>query len=580
MKTIFLSVLFVLTSFIIKSQVIYSDDFGKNIKKITTNPSLITSLNNNSLEIIGNGTSGSYQNLLYNFHNSGTNTIVNATSSSKIYIKIKADNSPTLRIDFVDNNGYSTSLHGLTLKPSAAYQIFELNYTSKLIDGGYGGPCSPGPCNVNPAQLVQLAFYINPGSGAYSGKISIEWISIGESLEIQPIEPGLNLSNAKVIGYLPDYRFNLSNQIDYTKLTHLMICFANPDASGNLQINNFSKVIIDAKNQNPNIKIFLSLAGGLDKNSITASYWANLIDIPSNRAGFISKIVNYINTYNFDGVDIDLEFDLVTSGYSDFVIELNTALDINSKQISAAFPKVYYANLTQVALETFDFINLMAYDNAGFWNPTSPAQHSSYSFAEDNINFWKTTGNISGEKLVLGVPFYGHNFDDLSFVTYGQMVQSNASYADVDRVGNTFYNGRPTIEQKVQLAHNKVGGIMIWELGQDSFNTYSLLTAIHEKYTALGVTTTGLGSNAATVSIQENFDQDNLITVYPNPSEGLLNVKSIEEINNIIGYNIVGEVVYETNSNILNLIDLPKGLYYLKVITRSNHIYTKKIFKK
>ena len=153
----------------------------------------------------------------------------------------------------------------------------------------------------------------------------------------------------------------------------------------------------------------------------------------------------------------------------------------------------------------------MAYDNAGFWNPTSPAQHSSYSFAEDNINFWKTTGNISGEKLVLGVPFYGHNFDDLSFVTYGQMVQSNVSYADVDRVGNTFYNGRPTIEQKVQLAHNKVGGIMIWELGQDSFNAYSLLTAIHEKYTALGVTTTGLGSNAATVSIQENFDQDNLI---------------------------------------------------------------------
>ena len=579
MKTIFLLVSILLTSFICKSQVIYSDDFDANIKKITTTPSLITSLNNNSLEISGNGTSGSYQNLMYNFHNSGTNTIINATSSPKIYIKIKAENSPTIRIDFVDSYGYSTSLHGLTANPSSVYQIYELNYTGKLIDGGYGGPCTSGPCNVNPAQLVQLAFYINPGTGSYSGKINIEWLSIGESLEPLPVEPNLNLNYAKVVGYLPDYRFGLSSQIDYTKLTHLLICFANPDASGNLQIGNFSQVIIDAKNQNPNIKILLSLGGGGIENTAVATNWSNLIDIPTNRPGFISKIVSFINTNNLDGVDIDLEFDLVTTGYSGFVLELNTALDLNNKLITAAFPKVYYPNLTQAALETFDFINLMAYDNAGFWNPT-PAQHSSYSFAEDNINFWKTIGNITGDKLVLGVPFYGHNFSTTQFVTYGQMVQDNVSYADLDQVGNTFYNGRPTIEQKVQLAYNKVGGIMIWELGQDSFNAYSLLTAIHEKYTALGVTTTGLGSNASAVSIQENLEQENLITVYPNPSEGLFNLKSVEEIKNIIVYNIVGEVVYETNTKKLNLIDLPQGVYYLKVITRSNNNYTNKIIKK
>lgn len=576
MKSKVLITLFLITTFLSRSQVIYSDEFDENVNNFATINSLSTTINANSIEINGNGTSGSYENLIYSFHNSGTNTTINASSSPKIYIKIKAENSPTVRVDFVDNNGYSTSLHGLTVSPSSEYQIFELNYTDRLIDGGYGGPCTSGPCNLDPSQLEQLAFYINPGSGGYAGTINIEWISIGESLEI---EPDLNLKNAKVIGYLPDYRFNLSSQIDYTKLTHLMICFANPDASGNLQISDFSQVITDAKAQNPNIKILLSLAGGGIENTPIATYWSNLIDIPANRPGFISKIVNYVNNNNFDGVDIDLEFDLVTSGYSDFVLELNTALDIHNKLITVAFPKVYYTHLTQTALEVFDFINLMAYDNAGLWSP-SPAQHSSFTFAEENINFWKTTGKISPEKLILGVPFYGHNFDASTFVTYGEMVAQNPNNANVDQIGNTFYNGIPTIKNKVELAYHKVGGIMIWELGQDSFSENSLLTAIHDKYTSLNVTTTGLGSNSATLSLEDNVDLDNLINIYPNPTEGMLNIKSQNKINAIIVYTTLGKIVKISRSSNINLTSLPKGLYLLKMVTENNNIITKKIIKR
>jgi hypothetical protein len=71
----------------------------------------------------------------------------------------------------------------------------------------------------------------------------------------------------------------------------------------------------------------------------------------------------------------------------------------------------------------------------------------------------------------------------------------NSSYADRDNVGNKYYNGRPTIKSKVKLASSKVSGLMIWELGQDSFTQYSLLNAIHEEYIKLGIKTTNLCEN-------------------------------------------------------------------------------------
>ena len=75
------------------------------------------------------------------------------------------------------------------------------------------------------------------------------------------------------------------------------------------------------------------------------------------------------------------------------------------------------------------------------------------------------------------------------------MVASNVSNADRDNVGNKYYNGRPTMRTKVRLAAESLSGIMIWELGQDSFTEYSLLETIHKEYTDFGVETTNLCGN-------------------------------------------------------------------------------------
>ena len=299
---------------------------------------------------------------------------------------------------------------------------------------------------------------------------------------------------ARVVGYLPSYRFDSNEKIDYCKLTHLNLAFANPGSNGKLIINDFSGVVVRARNENNNIKIYISIGGGYltDDQALT---WSNSIDIKDNRPIIINEIVNFVVDNSLDGVDVDLEWQYVTSGYSDFVIELKSALSTKGKSMTAALPgTTKFDNITEEALQTFDFINIMAYDFTGPWNPTASGQHSSYNNAVESINFWKNTG-VSQSKLTLGVPFYGYDFSNSSNVTsftFGQMVSTNNSYSEIDNVGMKYYNGRPTIKSKVKLASEQVSGIMIWELGQDSFSDYSLLKTIHKEYNNLGFKTSGL----------------------------------------------------------------------------------------
>ena len=302
----------------------------------------------------------------------------------------------------------------------------------------------------------------------------------------------------RVVGYLPAYRFHLSNKIEYCKLTHLNLSFANPDSNGNIIMPSIASVVSDARADNSNIIICISLAGGGLTNEESTS-WANLIDTASNRPSFIANIVDYVITNGLDGVDVDLEWNHVTSGYSDFVIELDAALSNHNKLLTVAFPQIRYNNVTDAALNAFDFINIMSYDATGPWSPLSPGQHSSFQFSKEGINFWKNTVGISKEKLTLGVPFYGYDFVNSTTVnafSFNEMVRVNVNNANLDQVGAAYYNGIPIIKSKVNLANdNDIGGIMIWELGQDSFDEYSLLRTIHDEYTRLGITTTGLCGN-------------------------------------------------------------------------------------
>lgn len=309
---------------------------------------------------------------------------------------------------------------------------------------------------------------------------------------------------ARVVGYFPTWRFTLTDKVDFCKLTHVNIAFGNPMVDGTIQlsnpsaISNLEQVISTAKLQNSSIQFYISLAGGVLSDQV-ANTWKSFLASSQDRPKLIDKIIEFVLENKLDGVDVDLEWSHVTQGYSDFVIELKKELSIHGKGMTAAFPpETKFSQISDQALAVFDFINIMVYDYTGSWNPSAPGQHSSYDHAERGINYWKNIVGIAGEKLTLGVPFYGYNFLNSTTVesfTYGSMVASNTSNSERDQVGNKYYNGRPTIASKVKLAAQNLSGIMIWELGQDSFTEYSLLQTIHKTYTDLGVKTTELCGN-------------------------------------------------------------------------------------
>jgi len=390
---------------------------------------------------------------------------------------------------------------------------------------------------------------------------------------------------ARVVGYLPTYRFSLSPQIEYCKLTHLNLAFANPDTAGNLIMQDMKAVISDALNDNPDIVICISL-GGAGLSEQQKNNWSNLIDIPENRPDFISRIVDYALANNLDGIDMDLEWGDVTSGYSDFVLELDTALNSQNLILTVAFPnQTWYSNVSREALEAFDFINIMSYDATGPWNASSPGQHSSYSFSVNGINYWKKTVGISGSRLTLGVPFYGYDFVNSSEVyafTYASMVATDESYAELDNVGNAFYNGRPTIASKVELANNEVSGIMIWEIGQDSFNEYSLLSTIHNKCTSLGIKTSGLCGNETASSFSTSEVRDKY-KIYPNPCSDYFKITGKDvDLSQLTITNVLGQIISigkpEASKDKLHfdVSELPDGLYFILIRNKDGKLSSHK----
>lgn len=303
---------------------------------------------------------------------------------------------------------------------------------------------------------------------------------------------------ARVVGYLSTDSFSKITSIQFCKLTHLNIAFANPDKNGNIVFaGDIDAVVKYAKSVNPNLVVSISLAGGVISEEQAAN-WSLLIDKPENRPAFIQNIIKFLTDHNLDGVDVDLEWDAVTTGYSGFVVELKKSLTDNKKLLTAALPNnTRFTNINAAALNAFDFINIMAYDSTGPWSPSKVEQHSSFEFAKSGIDFWHKQQNVPSEKLTLGVPFYGYNFtySEVTSSTFGQIVEAGSQFADQDEIGKIYYNGRPTISKKVEFASEYTGGIMIWELAQDSFGDYSLLDVIHKKYTSLKFKTSGMCGN-------------------------------------------------------------------------------------
>lgn len=289
----------------------------------------------------------------------------------------------------------------------------------------------------------------------------------------------------KIVGYLSAGNFDKIDSIELDKITHLCLAFANPDASGNLV---FSKSIdvkpIVQKGHQSNVKVLISLAGGGSPDKVI---WKSVLG-PENRTGFIGNILKFVLENKLDGVDVDIEWNLlpaIDTLYEPFVLELRNALHTKGKTMTCALNvSGLHPAVTQKSLEAYDFINIMVYDKTGPWKPNNPGQHAPYSYAEVAYKYWTQERNISSDRLVLGMPFYGHNFDPVGSRKYSSIVKEEVVNAYKNQVEQLYYNGIPEIVKKTELAKDKFNGVMFWELSGDAFNELSLLRAVDQTLNA------------------------------------------------------------------------------------------------
>ena len=214
-----------------------------------------------------------------------------------------------------------------------------------------------------------------------------------------------NKASFRILGYYHS-RGNWSVQeINHqiNKLTDLNLAFINPDSNGKFAIfpnlGNFIKTVQERK-----VRVFLSIGGGS-----APIYMARLMQA-SNRSAFIAEIKSFMLQYGFDGVDVDLENNLINADYGSFVEELADAVKGSNKLLSAAVARWNADKISDATLHLYDFLNIMSYDKTGPWRPETPGQHAPFSMAETDFQYFRQTRNIPAEKILIGLPFYGYGF--------------------------------------------------------------------------------------------------------------------------------------------------------------------------
>jgi chitinase len=273
----------------------------------------------------------------------------------------------------------------------------------------------------------------------------------------------------KVIGYFPAWTGRV-DRIRFDKLTHVNYSFVLPTPEGGLSDVDQERLRdLAGRAHVQGVKACIAVGGWNDGD--TSAFEAMAAD-RSARGRFLGNLLDFCARHDLDGVDIDWEYPKAHSAadYALMMRELSQALHAQGKLLTTcaiAMDDEYGAHIHPDVFACVDFVNIMAYD----WHGLS---HSSYAVAEQSLDYWLRRG-CPPEKAMLGLPFYGRKPP----AAYRDLVLMDPDAPRKDNVGEIFYNGIPTIRKKTELALRKGGGVLIWEITQDTDGETSLLGAIH-----------------------------------------------------------------------------------------------------
>lgn len=294
-------------------------------------------------------------------------------------------------------------------------------------------------------------------------------------------------SDFRIVGYYP-LRAALNadvEQVPFTQLTHINLAFLNPDSLGRFtqDLSGLEPFVSEAHSHGT--KVLFAIGGG----GRHPQYHDLLKD--ESRSEFINTLMTQVLEHEVDGVDVDLEGGDIDENYEKFVTELAQKLEAHDKLITSAIAVYYKDQLSDAALDAYDFVNVMVYDRTGPWRPEEPGPHSTFTDAVQDLRYFSEERNIAPERMVLGVPFYGYGFayDDTTAqvvsMNFGEITSTfpGSEWVDEWELPDgkiIYYNGIPTIKQKTAMARDRASGIMIWQVLGDAEGPKSLLKAIND----------------------------------------------------------------------------------------------------
>ncbi len=84
--------------------------------------------------------------------------------------------------------------------------------------------------------------------------------------------------------------------------------------------------------------------------------------------------------------------------------------------------------------------------------------------------------------------------------------------------------------------------------------------------------------NLNPLGINNNFENDNKVLVFPNPTKGLFKIRC-DVLRKAQVYNLSGEIIFTTNNKEVNLSQQTEGIYFLKLFTKKGVIVEKIILE-
>ena len=304
--------------------------------------------------------------------------------------------------------------------------------------------------------------------------------AVGSFAEESPREPDF-----RVIGYYSADLFDEpAEHLQTDKLTHVMYAFLIPQADGSClpppKPEQLRAVVEQAHRDGA--EVFAALGGWSYNGVPLASTFEMVTADEALRKKLVDSTLAVVNEYNLDGVELDWEYPTEQSAgnYEKLVLELSAALEARGKHLTAALNGAWSKTegpavsglVSEKCLDAFQFISVMSYD-------MNNEQHSPFWFANTSIEYWLNRG-VPAEKIVLGMPLYARP----SWAQYRHLAAENPDFAYADHaasaIGDSCYNGLPTLCRKTLLAFEKAGGVMLFDVNEDANGPLSVVSMIDD----------------------------------------------------------------------------------------------------